>query len=94
MVILSPVAFASLSRLAHLTELKLKRVKLNLATLDRAHLEPLPGVRRFTLDLFAFEALDGVEDEAYYGNAFCRIISHLFPNAKKFLKFDQVTLAC
>ena len=86
--------FVSLSRLVHLTELRLQRVELDLATLDRAHLEPLPGVRRLTLDQTRFEAPDGVEDEAYYGNAFCRIISDLFPNAKKYLELDQVTCVC
>ena len=87
---LSPSVFASLRRLAHLTELKLVNVKLNLAVLELAHPAPLPGIRSLMIDGFTLEGEE--DDERTNQDTFCRIIPVLFPNMEKLsLRCDEVS---
>ena len=53
--LLSPIVFASLRRLAHLTKLELVNVKLNLATIELANSAPLFGIRSLMLHGISLE---------------------------------------
>ena len=63
----------SLSRLPSLTELKLKNVYINVASLDRAQLRPLSSVRSLTFHNISCGAGDSVVD----------IVAELFPNLER-----------
>ena len=100
---LSQHSLASLSDFAHLSELKLMSVHIDLATLDQARLKPLLGVRKLKLEGICVEVqLDERIDEKPIhaevvvdeGRAFARLIQFLFPNATKWFHFGQVRVCC
>ena len=63
----------------HLSVLKLDHVAFNLATIERANLEPILGVRTLGLGNIHFAESDAI---------FCRTISSIFPNVKELIIYD------
>ena len=71
-------SFVQLSRLLHLTELKLCFVDLDLATLELAHPMPIIGVRKLDLSAIHYNDTNPSID------TICRIISSIFPSVENF----------
>ena len=69
--------FILLSRLVHLTELKLSNVHLDLVALKRAHLTPFLTVRKLKL---VFVEVSGTKASSA---TFCRLIANIFPNLEE-----------
>ena len=73
---------ASLSRLEHLSELTIGCVRLNPVTFEQDQrlaprgLQPIPSIRKLTIDYIAGEG-DAV------GEALCDIVAAYFPNLQK-----------
>ena len=89
---MTPAMFASLSRLEHLSELKLADFYFDLGKLGQAQLlEPLLAVRKVTIEHIYIVTMpngqDVVVDEE---EAFARVFTVLFPNAAKTFRFLQV----
>ena len=81
-----PQTFVQLSKLTHLTELRLDRVAMDLDKFEQVRLVPHHTLRVLCLSYFFLESAEPL------GATFCRIFSTLFPNLEElpveFLIFD------
>ena len=71
-------------------------VKFNADTLARAHIEPLPGVRKLTFINISVEKVEVAEDpeEVDDSATFCRIIPVLSIDNNVDLKYKRWALSC